>query len=351
MENGSPGIVGPPYSARLPAAARLLLLTSGKRITQVVHVVAELGIADHLADHPQTAAELAEVTGTHEESLARVLRAATTLEVLEELPDGRFTLTAMSEMLRRDNPDGVLDIVLLNGGELVWSPYGAILHTVRTGEPAFEHLYGMPFFEYLETHKDSGALFDKAMEHMSRVTARGLSGQIRPERFSLIADVGGGRGHFLRELLRSAPLAQGVLFDLPAVLPEAERTMAELGVAGRTKFVAGDFFGEVPSGCDAYVLKAVLHNWDDERALEILSRVHDAMSAGSDARLFIVEQVIGQPNRWDHATLLDLDMMLRFGGRERGLGEWRRLIETAGFDLVNEPATGGWAVLECRRNA
>ncbi|WP_214410553.1 methyltransferase [Sphaerisporangium fuscum] len=349
MENKSLGIVGPPYSGQLPAAARLLLLTSGKRVSQVVHLVAELDIASRLADGPRTAAELAEDTGSHTESLARVLRAATAIELLKELPDGTFALTPLSEMLRGDNPDNVRDIVLFNGGELVGAALAGAMHTVRTGEPAFEHVFGVPFFEYLQTDQESGALFDRAMEHMSRVTARGLTDKIRPERFSLMVDVGGGRGHFLGALLRRTPLTQGVLFDLPGVGPEAERTLAELGVAGRAKFVAGDFFQEVPSGGDAYVLKAVLHNWDDEAALKILSRIGEAMTAGEHSRLFIVEQVIGPSNQWDHAKLLDLDMMIRFGGRERDLWEWRGLIEKAGFELVDTPSTGAWSVLECRR--
>ncbi|GII80956.1 methyltransferase [Sphaerisporangium rufum] len=349
MENRPPGIVGAPFTAQLPPAARLLLLTSGKRVSQLVHLVARLGVADHLAGGPRTSAELAEDTGCHAGSLARVLRAATAIELLRETPDGSFELTPLSDMLRRDNPDSVLDIVLFNGGELVAAPLTESMHTVRTGEPAFEHIYGKPFFEYLKSDQENGALFDRAMEHMSRVTARGLADRIEPERFSLIVDVGGGRGHFLGELLRRTPLAQGLLFDLPGVAAEAERTLAALGVAGRAKFAAGDFFQDVPSGGDAYVLKAVLHNWDDDSARTILTRIHDAMTAGDHSRLFIVEQVIGPPNQWDHAKLLDLDMMLRFGGRERDLWEWRRLVESAGFELLNVPSAGAWSVIECRR--
>ncbi|MFC4587948.1 acetylserotonin O-methyltransferase [Sphaerisporangium corydalis] len=343
--------MGAPFTGQLPAAARLLLLTSGKRVSQVVHLVAQLGIADHLSGGPRTVAELAEATGSHAESLARVLRASTAVELLKELPDGTYTLTPLSDMLRRDNPDSVLDIVLFNGGELVGAPLTQALHTVRTGRPAFEHIYGVPFFDYLQSHEESGALFDRAMEHMSRVTARGLAEKIQPERFSLLVDVGGGRGHFLCELLRRTPLAEGLLFDLPAVAPEAEQTLTDLGVAGRAKFVAGDFLKEVPSGGDAYVLKAVLHNWDDESALQILSVVRAAMTAGEHSRLFIAEQVIGPPNQWDHAKLLDLDMMLRFGGRERDLWEWRRLLDAAGFELLDSPSAGAWSVLECRRTS
>lgn len=340
-------MVGPPQAVHMPAAARLLLLTSGKRISQLVYVVAELGLADHLAAGPLGVAELAEATGTHAPSLARVLRAATTIELLEQLGDGRYTLTALSTVLRADTPDSVRDLVLLNSDEIVWRPYGEILHTVRNGTPAFEHVFGTGFFAYLHEHPGAETLFGRAMVAMSRAAAGTLAGTLGTDRFGVIADIGGGRGHFLGELLRRSPNAQGLLFDLPAVVAQADAVLTALDVAGRVKTVGGDFFAEIPTGADAYVLKAVLHNWDDEPAERILRGVATAMRHNPHARLFIVENIVGTANRWDHAALLDLDMMLRFGGRERDAAQWGQLLDAAGLVALNQATPGTLAVLEC----
>lgn len=178
----------------MSSAARLLLLTSGKRISQIVHVVATLRIADHLADGPRTAKDLAEVTETDAAALRRLLCAATSIELVEEHSDGAFGLTGMSELLREDNPAGILDIVLFNGEDFIWRSYGEIVHTVRTGEPAFEYVYGRPFFEYLNGDPESGRRFDHAMTHVNRINAAGVLERIRPERFASIADVGAGGG-------------------------------------------------------------------------------------------------------------------------------------------------------------
>ncbi|OLB65363.1 MAG: O-methyltransferase [Actinobacteria bacterium 13_2_20CM_2_72_6] len=347
--NPTPGLVGPPQAAGLPPAARLLLLTSGKRISQVVYVVARLGIADHLAAGPAGIAELAEATGTHAEALSRVLRAATTFELLAQEADGTYVLTPLSALLRSDTPDSVRDLVLLNGDEILWKPYGEILHTVQTGEPAFGKVFGEEFFTYLKSHPEEEALFGRAMVAMSRVAARSLAATVNAGRFEIVCDVGGGRGHFLGEVLRLAGDARGILFDLPAVVAEADGVLAGLGVTDRVKTIGGDFFGEIPAGADAYVLKAVLHNWDDERAAKILRGIGAAMEGNPDARLLIVENIVGPPNRWDHAALLDLDMMLRFGGRERDSAQWSALLDAAGLATVHTPRPGTLAVIECVR--
>jgi multifunctional cyclase/dehydratase/O-methyltransferase len=172
---------------------------------------------------------------------------------------------------------------------------------------------------------------------------------VRPERFRRIADIGGGHGHFLAAALRRAPDASGLLFDRPAVIPRADRTLAEEGVIDRVTRVAGDFFTHpLPDGCDAYVLKAVLHGLPDDRAERLLRAVRTAIGDRDGARLFVVEQVVAEGNAWDHAKFLDLDMLVLFGGRERRLDEWRPLLARCGFELVNRPGEGHWAVLECR---
>ncbi|MFI8520747.1 methyltransferase [Streptomyces sp. NPDC085481] len=342
------GVVGPAMTAALPPHVRLLLLTDGKRISRVLHVVAELGVADELAGGPLSARELAERTGTHADSLGRVLRVAAAFGVFAERPDGRYELTDMSEPLRSDVPGSQRDMVLYNGSELLWRSYGSLMHTVRTGEPAFEAAYGHGFFAHLEQDPQAGALFDRAMTGMSRATARMLLDGFDFGRFPRIADIGGGHGWFLAEVLKRHTEVRGTLVDRPSVAGEADKLFEEAGVAGRVEVVPGDFFGELPAGRDAYVLKAVLHDWDDERAAAILRRIREALAGSTDGRLLICEFLVGPANEWDRGKLLDLDMLVRFGGRERSEEQWRALLATTGFELVNEPVAGRWAVLECR---
>ncbi|WP_085210915.1 methyltransferase [Streptomyces sp. Amel2xC10] len=341
-------VVGPAMTAALPPHVRLLLLTDGKRISRVLHVVAELDIAGALADGPLTVAALAERTGTHADALGRVLRVAAAFGVLAEEPDGRYTLTDVGQALRADVPGSQRDMVLYNGDEMLWRSYGELMHTVRTGRPAFEKVYGHGFFEHLERDPRAGALFDRAMTGMSRATSRMLLDSYDFGRFPRLADVGGGRGLFLSELLARHPEVRGTLVDRPAVVDEAPKLLEEAGVADRVEVVPGDFFDELPPGRDAYVLKAVLHDWDDERAAAILRRIREALRDVPEGRLLICEFLVGPANDWDRGKLLDLDMLVRFGGRERGEDQWRALLATAGFELVNEPVAGRWAVLECR---
>lgn len=348
MEDEMTGIVGPAMAAALPPHLRLLLLTDGKRISQVVHVLAELNVADQLADGPRTVAELAKATGTDTDALRRVLRVAASFGVFAEEPDGRYALSPLAEALRTDVPNSQRDLVLFNGDEMLWRSYGELLHTVRTGRPAFDKVYGRSFFAHLAAEPAAGRLFDRAMTQMSRATSALFVGQFDFDRFASIADIGGGNGLFLAELLGAYPEVRGTLFDQPEVVADAARRFAEAGVADRTTVVGGDFFGELPAGHDAYVLKAVLHDWHDPDAVRILRRVRAAIGDRPQARLLICEFLVAPTNRWDRGKLLDLDMLLRFGGRERNLDEWRVLLAEGGFRLVNDPVPGRWAVLECQ---
>jgi hypothetical protein len=348
MEDDMTGVVGPAIAAVLPPHLRLLLLTDGKRISQVVHVLAQLGVADHLAAGPRSVAELAKLTDSNADALGRVLRVAASFGVFAEEPDGRYALTPLAEAMRSDVPQSQRDLLLFNGDEMLWRSYGELMHTVRTGEPAFNKVFGRSFFEHLKAEPRAGRLFDGAMTQMSRATAALFLDQYDFSRYASIADIGGGNGYFLAELLGACPDVRGVLVDLPEVVADAPERFAAAGVAGRAEVVGGDFFAELPAGADAYILKAVLHDWHDPQAIQILGRIRAAMSGKPEARLLICEFLVAPSNQWDRGKLLDLDMLLRFGGRERDLPQWRVLLAEAGFELVNEPVAGRWAVLECR---
>lgn len=341
------GWVGPVFTEHLPPHLRLLLLTDGKRISSVLHVVTTLGVADELARGPRTVPELAASLNCDEQALHRVLRVAAGFGVFTETAEGGFAQTELSEYLRRDNPDSQRDLVLYNGHDLVWQSYGELLYTVKTGKPAFDKLLGHSFFDHLEQDPETGRLFDRAMNQMSRATGQLLADAHDFSQYATIADVGGGSGYFLAELLRANPAGTGILVDLPLVVDQAGPVFTTAGVRERVRLCAADFFADPIPEADAYVLKAVLHDWRDEDALRILRQVRLAMSDRPQARLLIGEFLVGPANQWDRGRLLDMDMLLRFGGLERDLVQWRALLHRAGLRIVNDPAPGRWAVLEC----
>ena len=339
-----------PSAAGLPEdlhGQRLLLLAASGRLAQVVHVLVELRIADLIGDGSRPVSELAAESGAHELSLYRVLRGAASVGIFAEGPAKVFSGTPLSDGLRSDNQGGLLPLVKYNLMDLTRRPYGEIMHSVRTGEPAFGQVYGKTFFEHLEEAPEEGEFFERFMMHFSRqLVLTDLPG-FGLDRFARIADLGGGDGWFLAQVLRRNPAGTGVLLDLPRVISSSGPVLDEAGVADRVTVVPGDFFTEpIPADCDAYLLKAVLHNWSDEKALRLLCRVREVVG-DRDAHLLVWDQVMSPENEWDHAKFLDLDMLVLFGGRERTLSEWNTLFDAAGFELVNEPECS-WVMLECR---
>ncbi|MFA1538365.1 methyltransferase [Actinomadura monticuli] len=332
--------------AALPARHRLMILTMGRVVAPVVWALTELGVPDRLAGGPLPVGELARSTGTHEPTLLRLLRAAASFGVFAEEPEGRFRLTAMSEFLRADAEQTVRDLVLMNGTELFWRPYEAILHSARTGEPAFDHLFGKSLFAHLEERPELADIFHRAMTAASRRGSAAVAAVIDLPPGSRVADVGGGQGYLLAEVLRRHPGCRGLLFDRPAAVEGGRGFLGERGLADRVEFVAGDFFAEIPAGCDAYLLKHVLHDWDDDQAVRILRNVRRA--AGDDGRVHVIEMVTGELNTLDVVRLLDIDMLVSAGGAERSAGEYRRLAAAAGLRLTGRRAAAGTTVLEFR---
>ncbi|MEU5697427.1 methyltransferase [Streptomyces aurantiacus] len=348
--DGSPAAYSFVDPSGISLRQRLMLLANGQRFSAVVYALAEMNVADQLAKGPRTAGELADAVGADETALYRMLRCAALLGVFRELDGRRFALTPLAEGLRTDLPDGVRDAVLLDGSGFFWGAFGSILHSARTGRPGFDAANGMSFWEYLQGHPEAGAVFDDAMTTISRRLGGLYLDRVDFSRFPVLADVGGGRGYFLAEILRRNPDMRGVLFDRPQVTGTAGELLTEREVADRVEVVGGDFFTDsVPAGCDAYVLKTVLHDWPDDKAVAILRRVREAIG-DSEARLLVLEQVVAPGNVWDTAKFLDVDMLVVMGGRERNLDEWRALLTAGGFELDCTPAVGDWAVLECRPN-
>jgi len=309
--------------------AQLGRLLSGYRITQAIHVAAVLGIADQLADGPRTADELAESTGTHPDTLYRVLRALAAAGVFAEAEDRRFASTPLGDGLRSDVPGSLRDMAVLVGQPYLWTPWGQLLHSVRTGENAFRHVHGESVWEYRESHPDDRAAFDRAMASGTSSVDRALIDAYDFSRFRSIVDVGGGTGALLRALLAAYPNLHGVLFDRPQVVDGVRIEGAEV--------VGGSFFESVPAGADAYLLKWIIHDWEDEESLAILRSTRRAVPAGGT--LLVVDRVIGGDDQSLETKLGDLNMLVLPGGRERSLDEFAALFAGAGFELVGSTPT------------
>ncbi|WET76810.1 methyltransferase [Amycolatopsis sp. QT-25] len=324
---------------------RLAILTCGLRLAHVIGALTELRVADALADGPRHVADLAERCGANADALHRVLRMAASFGVFTETDPGVFARTALSEPTRADVPYSLWPLIVYGRKKFFTEPYGALVHTLRTGEPATEPVLGTDFWGYLRDHPDDEQFFDSMMTELGRWETDRHLAMIRPERFVRIADLGGGHGHFLAAALRHAPGARGVLVDRPTVLSDAGPVLDAEGVTDRVELRPGDFFDTpLPADADAYFLKAVLHNWPDDRTEALLRRVRETIG-DRGTPLFVVEQVIAPGNDFDHGKVLDIDMLVLFGGRERTLEQWHELFAATGFRLANDPGAGRWTVL------
>ncbi|MGI8550738.1 MAG: methyltransferase [Dehalococcoidia bacterium] len=319
-----------------PPPAALLQMVTDYGSAQVVHVAAQLGLADFLANGPQRVEQLAVATGTHAPSLARLLRMLAALGVVAEETDGSIRLTPLGTPLRSGVPGSVRDRVLFLVGEWFWRSWGDLLYSVRTGKPAFDHVFGVSNFEYWDLNPEAGAIHDASFTAMARSTTAPLVAAYDFAQFRTVADIGGSEGPLLAAILKANPSVRGILFDLPHVVAGADSVLAGAGVADRCMVVGGDFFTAVPTGADAYILKYIIHDWDDERAVAILAQCRAAMAPWTT--LLLIDQVL--PERLEAAASavpaarLDLQMLvLTPGGRERTESEFRRLLEKAGLEL------------------
>lgn len=311
----------------------LLQLATGYMATAALHSVTSLGVPDLLAAGPKTTKELAEASGVKEDPLYRVLRALASVGVLAETAPRTFALTAVGDMLRSDRQDSVRDSVLWLGDRTHFDTYPELMHALKTGETVVEKVYGASCFDYFAKNKEVGDVFNAAMTSFSTISVPAV---LEAYDFSwlngkTLVDIAGGHGYLLSEILRKYPAIRGKLFDLDHVASGAQQRFEKTGVADRCEIEGGDFFQNVPSA-DGYVMKHILHDWDDERALTILKCIHRA--ARDHARVVTIDAVIAPGNEPHFAKWLDLEMLLLPGGRERTREEFANLFERAGFRLT-----------------
>ncbi len=302
--------------------------------SRAIQVAAILGIADLLAGGPRDVDDLATATATHAPTLYRLLRALASVGVFVEDPHARFGLTPGAEYLRSDVADSVRDWAIMVGGQSFWSSWNGLLDSVRTGDTAFQKLRGgMTNWQYRARHPGEGAVFDAAMTARSGAIVAAIATGYDFSQFGVLADIGAGHGVLLAAILSANAAMHGILFDQPHVVADAPAVLQRARIANRCEVVGGDFFECIPSGADAYLLKSILHDWDDAHATRILERCRDAMAPA--AKLLVVELVI-RPNEPDPETMFtDLRMLVMNGGRERTADDFHELFGAAGFRLCN----------------
>src|ERR687885_2897900 len=316
----------------------LLRMTNAFQVSQAIYVAATLGIADLLEDGPKSADELAETTGTHAPTLYRLLRALASVGIFIET-DGRLGLTPLAEYLRTDTPGSLRAFAMLVGQQSFWRSWGHLLHSVRTGEPAFRKVHGTGPFEYWAGHPEEAAVFDAAMTSLSSGVVDAVVRSYDFSGISVLVDVGGGEGELLAAILAANPSLRGILFDQPHVVRSVGALLERAGVADRCEVVGGSFFEAVPTGADAYLLKSVIHDWDDEAAIDILRACRAAMD-DRGGKLLVVERVIRAGNDPDPAKFSDLNMLVIPGGQERAADDFELLYAEAGFELSDIIRTG-----------
>jgi hypothetical protein len=322
-------------------------LLIGYWTSQSVHVAAKLGLADLVHQHgPQTAEQLAAATSTHADSLYRLLRALASVGVFREDEERRFGLTPLAEQLRSD-VEGSQRAFATMAGEEHYASWGELLYSIRTGRTAFEKIYGQPIFDWLSTHSEQAATFDAAMV---AVHGRETGAMLDAYDFSsigMLADVGGGNGSVLRAVLARHPKLRGMLCDLGGVVERAKPLIAKAGLADRLQTMPTNFFESVPEGADAYLMRHIIHDWADAEALVILRNIRRAIR--SDGRLLVVEGIVPKGNDPSFTKVLDLNMLVIPGGKERTEDEYRQLYEAAGFRLSSiTPTKTDVSVIEGR---
>jgi hypothetical protein len=320
-------------------------MITGSLGSQAVYVAAELGIADLLADGPKNVNELAKSAGADASSLYRVLRALASFGVFEEQANQVFGLTPTGELLRSDSPRSLRDLAIFMGEDWHWRVWGRTLYSVRTGKPAWDQVHGQEVFPYFANNPEAAKIFDRAMTSLSNLAIKAVVEGYEFSGIETLVDVAGGHGRLLTAILDEHLAMHGVLFDQPHVLAGAKDNEHVNALRGRCDLVSGDFFESVPGGADGYIMKHIIHDWDDERALQILRNITKAMR--EDGRVMLVEAVITNESQNDYGKLIDIEMLVSPGGKERTASEYRELFAKAGLKMTQiVPTKSPYSVIE-----
>jgi len=313
----------------LPPEGQMMQYILGPWIGKPIYVIAELGIADQLADGPKSIDELARMSRAHAPTLYRVMRALAGLGIFAETDEATFELTPLADCLRTGRLRSMALVFQSDWHDRVWAE---LPYSVRTGQAAFEKAHGRPAFDWFEENPRAALIFQEANGVKARTTHRAILDVYDFFDVRTLTDVGGGNGALMAEILESNALMSGVVAERPSLIEAAEKYIQARGLTERCRVTACDFFEGIPAGSDAYLLSHVLHDWNDEQCLKILRNCRRAMKTGS--KLLVVESVISPGNGFSIAKLLDLEVLVMGGGRERTESEFRALFKVSGFEPV-----------------
>jgi SAM-dependent methyltransferase len=317
----------------------------GALASQALYVPAKLGIADLLAGGPKSIEELATTTDTHAPSLYRIMRAAASLGVFTEQDDRKFALNPTAEPLLSNTPNSLRDLMIFMGEDWHWEVWGKTLFSVRTGKSVWAEKHGADVFGYFQANPEAAGIFDRAMNSLTTLSIKPVTEGYDFSSITTLVDIAGGHGRLLTAILEANPSVRGVLFDLPHVIEGARANVVTTNAADRVEFATGDFFVSVPAGGDAYMMKHIIHDWDDERAITILRNIKQAMNPGG--RVLLVESVIAEGNGPDLGKLMDVEMLVSPGGKERTAKEYEDLFAEAGLRLTRIlPTRSAYSIIE-----
>lgn len=320
----------------------------GFRATQILAVAAKLNIAGHLKEGAKTAAQLSHLTHSHSQAMCRLLRALADMGIVQANQDGTVSLTSAGQLLCENTPGSLRNVAILYGEEWLWKAYAQLFYSVEQGKQAFEFAHGQTLYAYLQQNPPAADVFNRAMSDFSHTESEAIMKAYNFSGAHTLVDIGGGQGALVSFILKVNPHLSAMVFDLPEVVNAIERTSATAEEGLPVSYVPGDFFREIPAGGDVYLLKSVLHNWDDESCISILQNCLKAMTIHT--RLLIIERLIPAGNEKSEANLFDINMQVMTGGQERTAEEYRKLLEATGFKLLQVLFTPSpVSILECAR--
>ena len=312
---------------------------------QAVYVAAKLRVADSLVNGPKKIDQIAKEVGADESALYRILRALASFGVFTEENDRTFSLTPTAELLRSDVEGSLRDVAIFMGEDWHWNVFGQTLHSVKTGNAAWTRVHGTTVFPYLENNPEAGKIFDQAMSSFSTLACKAVISAYDFSSLNVLVDIAGGTGRLLTAILDATPELRGVLFDLPHVIARAKESEEMKKLASRCEVKSGDFFQAVPTGADGYILKHIIHDWYDAEAIKILTNIGKSM--GTYGRVLLIESVVGEPNEPDFAKILDIEMLVSPGGKERTAAEYADLFRQSGLKLARIiPTRSPYSVIE-----
>jgi SAM-dependent methyltransferase len=337
---------GHPTGDDADAVETLAGLIAGYQVSQVIYVAAELKLADLLEARSKTTHELADLTGVNPEALYRVMRVLDAVNIFEEIAPQRFALTPLGQLLRTGVPGSLRSTALFNGSPRIWQTWHELLYSVRTGESATRHVFGQTPWEYYAQHPQEAQIFYAFSSESSNMLAPVLTNHYDFSGAKSVADVGGGFGYLLANILKANTHLKGVLFDLPHVTGGARRALEAAGIAGRCEVISGDIFAPWPFQADIYLISRIIHDWLDEESIAILKNCQQAMGPGG--KVLVIERIIPHDKAEALPILLsDLHMMISAGGQERTLAEYRDLFQAAGLNLTRTiPLYPPWNAIE-----